>query len=164
MFEFKDMISIVSLFFSGLALYWSKKNWNESNRPIIAVSLVADGGNVATILNIVVFNTGNRPAFDVVLSAKKEDIDQILDLSHTSIFHDTVYKIFSGENVIPLILDGENVQNGFGIASHNEDNTFIWKSTLPIKIVYKDIKGKSYSNTQTLQIKNTSSFAGLEIV
>jgi len=52
------------------------------------------------------------------------------------------------------------VTNSFGVASSNENNTFIHKSEIPIEIEYKDVYGHKYMGHQILVIKKHENFAG----
>jgi len=61
-------ISIASVAIAVLSLVLAFHSWREANRPLVSarISVVA-GGNTATALNIVVENTGNRPARNIRL-------------------------------------------------------------------------------------------------
>ena len=161
MFDIKDIFSGVSLLISIIALHLSAKNWKESNRPIVTATFDTNTGNVSTTIEIALFNTGNRPALDVVLYADKRDIEKILDKNAPQLYKDNIYKIFSGKNIIPIIHNNSNLKSAFGIASKEENNTFVWKSKIKFLIKYKDLNGKEYQTKQILQIKNYSGFSEL---
>ena len=56
-------VAAAALIVSILSFYFSIKSWRESNRPIVSARVTsANGGEEGTALNLVVENTGNRPA------------------------------------------------------------------------------------------------------
>lgn len=114
-----------------LVLY---RNRLETNRPIVTVLLESDVGNVASPLTLRVYNTGNTPALDVTLDANEKDIAKALDEKAANEYKNDVYRCLSKENIIPVIYNGSNVYNAFGILSKNENNTFKLKSKIPIVV------------------------------
>ncbi len=151
------LIALAASFSTILVLY---RNRLETNRPIVIALIESDAGNIATPLTLRVYNTGNTPALDVRLSADKKDIINALDEKVLNKYKNDVYQSLSEENIIPVIHNGANVHNAFGILSKNENNTFKLKSKIPIVIKYKNIYGHTYKQKQILIIKITDNFAG----
>ncbi len=79
-------MELSSLFFSAAALvistfsfYFSRRSWRESNRPIITTRISTNsGGNVGSTLDLIVENTGNRPAKNVRLKVDPEELNAAL--------------------------------------------------------------------------------------
>ena len=151
------LIALAASFSTILVLY---RNRLETNRPIVTVLLESDAGNVATPLTLRVYNTGNTPALNVTLDASIEDINKALDEKVSNTYKNDVYQSLSKENIIPVIHNGANVHNAFGILSKNENNTFKLKSKIPIVIKYENLYGHTYTQKQTLIVKITENFAG----
>ena len=92
--------------------------WRQSNRPIVSALVETySSGNVATLFNLTVINSGNRPATDIKLSIdnnrkfkkciKSTDKDRI----------EQITRCFSEDATIPLLINGENKSNSFGNTS-----------------------------------------------
>jgi hypothetical protein len=86
--SFKDAKTVISLAlatFSFISLFFTRRFWLATNRPIISASIVSnEPGNVATSYNLVVYNTGNRPATSIRLFADQSALDKIIDSGYSS--------------------------------------------------------------------------------
>ncbi|PZV26186.1 MAG: hypothetical protein DCF12_10970 [Snowella sp.] len=122
--------------------------------------MTAQSGNRNNCYNLVVFNTGNRPALNVCLYAEKKDINDILleniNPQNESLVNG-IKRCFSKDTVIPLLINGENVSNSFGTTGH--DGVLIYKSKLKIKINYEDFYKNKYSYEQILVVTTSEAFA-----
>lgn len=163
-FEFKDIVALISLFFSAVALWFTHKNWVRTNRPIIVVVVESEGGgNVSIPYKITVWNTGNRPALRVKLSLddgfKWEDaLNENMDSSATLLIK-TVQAPFSETSEISVLANGEKRSCSFGYSS-NEGGVWNYGTEIPIKVQYLDFDGRRYKNRQVLLIKDSISFTG----
>jgi hypothetical protein len=160
--ELRTLFSGIAIVVSLLSLWFSYRSWLRSNRPIVVAAIEAfRGGNLAIALNLVVMNVGNRPALRVRLNAKKSDIVNCLYDSADHSFEETIYRCFSDQAEIPLLLDGKNAINSFGFLSINKGtSSWIDKSVLPIEMTYFDLDGRKYKSKLKLVIKGEKGFAG----
>lgn len=161
--ELKDFFAGLSVFLSGMALFFANKNWKNANRPILSALVKTNSaGNVAVLYDLIISNTGNRPAKNIrfFLDNDKSVIDF---LENQSISEDhsmlkVVNLIFSSDLEIPVLCNNSNIASAFGATSSK--NPF-WKygSLIPIKIVYYDFDGKKYVDRQNLMIRDSESFS-----
>ncbi len=160
--DFKTAISFASAILSGTSLYFTRRFWLAANRPIISASIVSnEPGNIATTYNLVIYNTGNRPATSIKLYADKEMIDKIIVHNANKVQIDLIHKCFSNETSIPLLINGKETSTLFGITSiRPEDNVLKYNSQLPILISYSDLENRKYNSKQVLVVKISQGFAG----
>lgn len=156
----------ISSLVTALICFNTTRLWKKGNRPIVSAFVENESrGNVAIMYNLVVINTGNRPALNVSLHLKLEDfkkcISQDMDMDKPVV--KAILKCFSIEEAIPLIINGEKKFNCFGLTSNKpEQSIWVYGSLLPIKISYQDLEGNKYISRLTLVIKDSKTFAGTE--
>lgn len=160
--ELRTLFTGLAVAVSLFSLLLSHRAWIRSNRPIVVAAIeTLEGGNLAIPLNLTVMNSGNRPALRIRFHAKKSDITKILHNPSGRSIEEAIYKCFSADAEIPLLLDGKTVTNSFGFLSVNKDNSsWIDKSTLKIKVSYFDLDGRKYKSVLNLVIKGEKGFAG----
>ena len=62
----RTLVSILSAFVSATSLYFTRKFWLATNRPIVCASIITQtSGNIETTYNLVIYNAGNRPATNI---------------------------------------------------------------------------------------------------
>lgn len=107
------LVALAALVVSGFSFYFSIKSWRETNRPIVTacISSFSPGGEKGTALNILVENTGNRPAKSVRLSVKAEDLDAALVENVNDVWRRTITRCFSDRGVIPILGNGKSISN-----------------------------------------------------
>jgi hypothetical protein len=159
--EIRTIATIISPILSGLSLYFTRRFWFATNRPIVCVKIMTEqSGNRNNCYNLVIFNTGNRPALNVRLYAEEKDINNILveniNPKEESLVNG-IKRCFSRDTFIPLLINGENVSNSFGTTGR--DGVLIYKSKLKIKINYEDFHKKKYSYEQILVVTTSEAFA-----
>ena len=72
-------ISFIAVLVSLLAYMFTRRSWYETYRPIVTARIEThDSGNVATAFNIVVYNTGNRPATYIRLHTNQKQLEKII--------------------------------------------------------------------------------------
>lgn len=158
------IVSAFSLLFSVLALYISRKSWQQSNRPIVTarVTSAASGGEKGTPLNIIVENTGNRPAVNIRLSVSSDLLKTHLannEVTEQS-YDRQITKIFSDRGVIPVLGNGKNITNSFGFLSGgNEDSAWKDEARIEINISYEDLDGRKFNHKIPLFIAGDEGFA-----
>lgn len=158
---------MASLFISGfaasislLALYWAIKSWKETHRPLITARVTTyQAYDQLVALNLVLTNTGNRPAINVRLSINREDLEAALFAERGNAFRSAVENCFS--EAITVIENGSEISNSFGTFAVNDTNR-TWREPviLNIRIEYEDLDGRKYSNHQPLRIRADEGFAG----
>lgn len=160
----RTLAAFISAFISSTSIFLTIRFWRASNRPIVAVTVVTDEpGSVTTTFNLVVANAGNRPAVNIRLLADEKSLDAAIDpdANHSRSAVSMVYDCFSEAGLIPLLLNGREVSNGFGGVSDQEGQKgLIYGSKIPVTVTYFDLDGRSYSSQQVLLIKASNAFAG----
>ncbi|MDX2231310.1 MAG: hypothetical protein NW220_16860 [Leptolyngbyaceae cyanobacterium bins.349] len=161
-FDPRTLISLLAALISATSVGLTVKFWLASNRPIVSVAVVTDEpGNVMTTFNLVVHNSGNRPALNVRLFASKDALNAIMHPDAKQSIISMVYDCFSEQGVIPLLLNGDAVSNGFGGTSDREGQQgLIYGSKIPVSITYSDLDGRNYQSHQMLVVKVSHVFAG----
>lgn len=153
------MLSAGAVCVSMVSLYFARKFWSEGNRPILTTKVVPLSDH-DTRLNLVIRNTGSRPAIDVQLSpVSRSDFEK----EFLAVPGDTKRRYVEScfREVIPVIENGETASALFGsLSPHECDRT--WKNDpffVTITIRYSDLDGRKFSHEQRLRITNVKSFA-----
>jgi hypothetical protein len=150
-------ISLASAAVSVLAFVFAIYSWRQANRPLVSARISASsGGNNAIALNIVVENTGNRPAKDIRLIAKKSDVLAALS-APSEVPIDAQRCFFSGVS-IPLLIHDRDTSNAFG---HIGRPSGAWRAgaEIPITIVYYDLGRRRFSSKLRLLLADDAGFA-----
>jgi hypothetical protein len=159
--DVKTGVAVVALLLSVFSYLFTRKSWFENNRPIISAEIKThSAGNRAITYNIVVHNTGNRPAADILLTTDEESINKLLAETSIPSVAEEIRSIFSSEGEIALLHSGKTVSNGFGHTSGDEKSPLNYGVKLPIKITYRALNGKKYTTKQNLILKDSEYFAG----
>ena len=156
------LFSVAALAVSVLSFYFSIKSWRESNRPIVTARIkTKSGGNVAAALQLVVRNTGNRPAKNIALSIDAKALEEAMIPTINPMVKKYIEQVFTDRGVIPILENGESASNGFGFLRKGDDQ-LDWKrlSRLEVIISYQDLDGRRYKHTNPLLIADDRGFAG----
>lgn len=152
---------IVSLF-SLIITVWL---WRESNRPVVTARIKTHhGGNVAILYNLEIVNSGARPAKDVRLSIKPDDLERALAPADKrgpefDRHMRSVNRCFEERATIPVLLNSGTCSNAFGHTS-KQDPFWLPGTVLPVSISYRGIEGQSYKSQVAIRIDDTAGFAG----
>jgi hypothetical protein len=164
--DWRTIIAVFALATSLASLWFARRSWLQSNRPVVSVFVeTVAGGNVSIVYNIVVANTGNRPATSIRLSARSVDLKaaqadlKASDQKTTATSMDVV-SCFSEEGVIPLLRNGDTTYNSFGYTDGGSSTFWRYGAQLPIRVSYRDLDGRLYKSHQVLRIKDSTGFAG----
>jgi hypothetical protein len=158
-----------SLSFSGAALivsifsfYFSIKSWRESNRPIVTVRVTTNsGGNVGSALDLIVENTGNRPAKNIKLSIEPENLKSALLVNAHEQLKEQIKNCFSDRGIIPMLANGKSVSNSFGFLSRGqEQEDWVRNSRFDISVSYEDVDSRKYKHQNPILIADDKGFAG----
>lgn len=148
-------LSVLSTLVALLSLSFAVYSWRQANRPLIFARVAAvAGGNSGIVLNLLVENTGNRPACDIRLIAKEADVRAASILS--SIPQDAQRCFFSNV-VIPVLPNGRSASNAFWHLGRPDS----WRvgAQIPIKIRYRDLSGRHFSSKIRLLLVDDAGFA-----
>ncbi|WP_122356181.1 hypothetical protein [Pseudomonas coronafaciens] len=142
---------------SSLTLNWLL--WRKTNRPILTAWIAsAAGGNESIALNIVLENSGNRPAKDMRLVAAEKHVLAALNYpDETEIPEDARHCFFSGKQ-IPVLANGKRMTNAFGYLGGKPG---AWKSgaVIPLVIEYRGLENERYRAKMSLILVDDKGFA-----
>ena len=118
-----------------------------SARPIVTARVTTfDGGELGIALNIVVENTGNRPAKNIKLSVEPKVLETMIVAPVGEPLRKEVESCFSERGIIPVLANGKSLTNGFGWLSDDSESTWKLKSRFDVEISYQDLDGAEYTN------------------
>jgi hypothetical protein len=108
-------ISLFSAAISLISLVFARYSWRQANRPLISARITtAHSDELATALNIVVENTGNRPARDVrLIASRRAVVAALADEGKNRIPTEVSRCLLEGFS-IPVLANGKSISNGFG--------------------------------------------------
>lgn len=161
--DLKTALSVLALFTSGLALLVSRIHWRESNRPIVTAFVTEEvSGNMAATFNLVVANTGNRPAVAVQLRATPQAIDVFLDPGASEKYRYDIAAIFHPSSEIPLLRNGEELTTSFGafLSDGSQGPWLNYGAKADVAITYRDIEGREFETRQPLKVYARNGFGG----
>jgi hypothetical protein len=157
------LISIAAIIISIASLIFAKMSWYQSNRPII-VAYVEEhsmGVNSATF-NLIVSNTGTRPAINIRLIATPNDIEKIFEEHIDQVTKNTIKNCFKKESEVALLKNGAKIVTSFGSFEGTYPNRkgIKYDAWLPIQIRYKDLNSKTFEESLSLKIRGLDGFGG----
>lgn len=78
--EISYVLSTWAILVAMVSLLVSFQLWRKTNRPVVSAAVVThSGGNIAILYNLIVYNSGNRPATNTRLRADFEILNQCFD-------------------------------------------------------------------------------------
>ena len=159
---FMGIATLVGVF----SFFNTTRLWRKANRPILSAFIEThSSGNIATMYNLLIINSGNRPAVNITLklNLSDEDFKKCITQEMNNPNIQSILKCFSFEEAIPLLIDGDKISNYFGLTSKQpQDNIWKYGISLPIEITYQDLEGNKYVSVLTLVVKYSKAFAGME--
>ncbi|MEL6501804.1 MAG: hypothetical protein AAFQ23_10435 [Cyanobacteria bacterium J06623_1] len=175
--QLRNIISIISIVISVCSIFLARKSWSDTYRPIVTVRVTAHtSGNIATTLNLIVENFGNRPAKNIKLSVDSNQLESALLKDKDDNDRKAIERCFSDETIIPMLANGQSISNSFGSLNvpyetssfagkfHNEQygKQSDWEANirLNITIKYENLDGKSYKDKMPILIASDRCFAG----
>jgi hypothetical protein len=119
-------VSLAALAVSALSYYFAIRSWRESNRPIVTARVATHSdGNRGAALNLIVENTGTRPARNVCLVVEEAKLAEAFDPALDDDSRAAIRACFALKFAIPVLANQASVSNAFGFLSHTEQNE--WK-------------------------------------
>ncbi|MEL7630298.1 hypothetical protein AAGW04_15040 [Pectobacterium aroidearum] len=164
--DWKTILSVLALVLSVFSFLFTRRSWFQSNRPIVSAAVEThDGGNESIAYNLVLSNTGNRPATNVRIRVKESDIDACLSewvrsQKVKNAIYSGVMRCFSDDGEIPLLLNGKSMKNSFGYTRGDQQTFWHYGASLPVEIEYCDLDARKYKSKQMIRIKDSDGFAG----
>ena len=160
------IIPFFTLLIACCSLFFSMKSWYQTNRPILIVQVTtADSGNVGTFFDLLVENTGNRPAKRIKLKIDEEDLRSAFsskylseDIKRTQQAIKDIFFTNIGE--IPVLANGKKTTNSLGFLSAHSGDVWEYNFKFDITVEYFDLKDRKYKDTMPVRIWNDSGFAG----
>ncbi len=160
--QFSDtIISFVSLIIASISLGLSFYFWRRSFRPIVtAMVKTVASGNMNTMFNLEISNTGTIPAKNIQLKIKDEDVAKAFGKESSDENKKRWLSCFDQNSSILILHNNSTVECSFGYCSSSKNDSGFWKyeSIIPITIEYQGWFGKFYKTEQQIQILNSESF------
>jgi hypothetical protein len=155
------LVAGAALVVSVFSFYFSIRSWRETNRPIVTARVTSHGGGEeGTALNIVVENTGNRPARNVRLSVSEEHLKAALSENVDEVWGKSIRRCFSDRGVIPVLANGKSVSNDFGWLTVGEKSAWRGDLRFDIEVSYEDLDGRKFKHVNPLLVADDVGFAG----
>jgi hypothetical protein len=158
-----DVRSCIAICISLISLAFSWRSWLQSNRPVVTAFVCDQGsGNVSTTLNLVVSNSGNRPATCVRLKALESDISTLFNSTATPERRKMINDCFQEDATIPVLRNGEEISTCFGVIARqdSEESWMLRGAAIEIKIEYGDLGRRRFVSKMPLKIHMRNGFAG----
>jgi len=153
------LISAASMLVAILSLVFTMRAWRQSNRPLLTARISThDGGNTGIALNILVENSGNRPALDIALHADEADIRAAMaDPSPAHPIPTDANRVFFSNIIIPVLANGRGLSNAFGSLG----TAGVWRpgATIPVKVSYRGMAGPHFKERFWLLLSDDAGFA-----
>ena len=142
---------------SSLTLTW--RLWRKTNRPILTAWIAsAAGGDEGVALNVVVENSGNRPAKDIRLVATEKRVLAALDRPDETTMPGDARRCFFASKQISVLANGKRLTNAFGYLA---DRAGAWRNgaVIPLTLVYKGLENERYRAEMNLILVDDGGFA-----
>ena len=150
-------LSLAALAVSLVSLAFAVRSHRRAHRPLVSARVTTHySSGQGTALNLVVENTGNRPARDIAFVIEDDDLKAAQEGGGASL-PATVLRIFTGDPVIPVLANGRQASNSFGHLGLGGS----WKAGtwLPITLVYFDFDGGRFEEASRLLLADDGGFA-----
>jgi hypothetical protein len=159
----KTFFSVAAFAVSVVSIYFTRVNWLQSNRPIVTAFVIEhEPDGEASAFNLVIANTGNRPAVQVRMHATEREIRALLEDNVSVKYYEMIASNFSKDSEIPLLRNGEELSTSFGAYLGNS-STGAWLkygAETEIVIAYQDLDGRRYRSRQPVKIYARAGFGG----
>lgn len=150
-------ISVISTLISLASVTFAVRSWHRTNRPIISARITtAQGGSLNTALNIVVENTGNRPAKAIKLIATRAAVLRAMRQPNQAVPLDAEHCFFE-HKIIPVLANGKAASNAFDAIG--QDGAWEPSAKIPLEIEYFSFEGKRYIERIDLWLVDDAGFA-----
>jgi hypothetical protein len=161
--ELRTGLAVVAIGVSIASLYFSRRSWFQANRPIVTAFVAEhDAGNNACTFNLVIANSGSRPATNIRLHASESVIESLLEADTTQDRKESIRQCFSASAMIPLLRNGEEIETAFGAFTTDVSNGpwLKYDKQIQIEVSYQDLEGRKYRSRLPLKIFVRNGFGG----
>lgn len=155
------IIALVALFVSIGALCCSIYFWRRQFRPIVTVAIrTAKAGNEAIAYNLEILNSGAIPARNILLTVDEITLPEAFGADASE--HNKVRWLacFGSSTQISILHNQSRMLCSFGTTKANNQGFWKYRARLQITVRYKGWFGKSYLETQVVQVLDSDSFTG----
>lgn len=152
------LISLGSMLVAIFSIYFTIRLWRKTNRPLVTARISThSGGNVNIMLDILIENSGTRPALDVHLQAREADIRAAMLKPDERELPIHAKRVFLSNVVVPVVPNGGLLSNGFGCLGQDG----VWRpgARIPIKVLYRSMDGSTYTEPGELLLHDDEGFA-----
>lgn len=155
-------ISMGALFASLVSVYLTRRFWLQSNRPIVTAFVDEHtAGNMASTFNLIISNTGSRPAVDIRLHADADKISMLHGEGATEQMIEEVRRCFAEESSVALLRNGEDLSTAFGsFGAEKSSRQVNYGVQIPIAVTYRDLDGRKYNGRMPLKVFARNGFGG----
>jgi hypothetical protein len=162
-------LALIALFVSAISLILSISFWSRSFRPIVTAAVrTHTAGNVATVYNLVLLNSGTLPARKVRIRPSGAIPAEAFGLGATEEDKQLWLAAFEDEGTVEVLHNGSKVSCGFGMTKADDKGFWRYEARIPVVITYRGwfegwwewLVGGEYREEQDLQIVDSGSFAG----
>lgn len=154
-------VAAAALIVSILSFYFSIKSWRESNRPIVTARVTsANGSEEGTALDLIIENTGNRPAKNVRMRVEPKELESVLAENVDEVWRKNITRCFSERGIIPVLVNGKFVSNSFGLLSGDSKSAWRGDVRFNVKISYEDLDNRKYEHINPILVADDKGFAG----
>ncbi len=158
----REIIPIVALIVSLCSLLISLDVWRRSFRPIVSAAVKTHAaGNVLIAYDLVILNSGTRPARNIRIRPVGNSLDAALGRDATADNRQRWLACF--DQTIPVLQPNERVSCSFGTTQVNDTGFWKHKATIRIRLIYEEWLGgfmRRYPEEQDIQIVSSESFTG----
>lgn len=160
--DIRTLISVAALVASAISLYFTRRFWLQSNRPIVTAFVDEhSSGNMATVFNLVLSNTGNRPAVNVRIHADPAIIRGLIAEGSTAEMAAEIERCFSAEATVALLRNGEELTTAFGSYGVERSSQLLnYGAQISVTVTYDDLDKRSYKAHMPLKIFARHGFGG----
>ena len=161
--ELRTIFSVIALLISFWSAYTVRRLWYQTHRPIVSAVVRENSSGVGTCLfDLVLINSGNRPATDISFEVKEKDIEKIIIKNTPEEKKQELINIFNCAKIQQL-LAGEEAKTfffAFSTKPNNSVDILEYESQMPVVIHYSDLEKRKYTSKQNLYIRDNKGFGG----
>lgn len=160
--DIRTFISIAALVASLISLYFTRRFWLQSNRPIVTAFVDEhSSGNMATAFDLVLSNTGNRPAVNVCIHADPKMILRLIGDGASEEMAEEIKRCFSVGSTVALLRNGEELTTAFGSYGIETSSQLInYGVQIPVTLTYADLDKRPYRAHMPLKVFARHGFGG----
>lgn len=152
------LISLGSMLVAIFSVYFTVRLWRKTNRPLVTARISThSGGNINIMLDILIENSGTRPAIDVQLQAREVDIRTAMLMPDGDDLPTDAKRVFLSNIVVPVLPNGRVLSNSFGCLGQDG----VWRpgARIPLKVLYRGVEGSRYIEQGELLLHDDAGFA-----